>query len=167
MIYGNSIGGLGLERTYLLVDEAGNEVPAVMVDKETTLDATENDIRLGSTAVTADGVTEGKKYIPAYHTTEGIEFVPAGSEVKITNLSSEDAYDFTKLQAIICPYNSSIEDSVAAEKVAIDGNVYAAQSAEVVATITKDSEAKSISLGITNVGTVPLIIRYFTYKEEA
>lgn len=49
---------------YILVDENGNEVTAVMVEAETDLTATANDIRLGTTAVTVDGITEGKLIVP-------------------------------------------------------------------------------------------------------
>lgn len=45
--------------TYILVDENGNEVPAVYMGADTILTATANDIRLGTTAITDEGVTEG------------------------------------------------------------------------------------------------------------
>lgn len=150
---------------YILVDAEGNEVPAVFVENETTFTATANDIRLGTTAVTDSGVTEGTKDIPAYHTTEGVAAVPAGSEFDIW-IPESDRYDFTKLQAIICPFNQTPDKSVAAEKVSVNGNVYAAGSAEVIATVTLDHTSKKIKLGITNNSATPFVIRYFTYKEE-
>lgn len=167
MIYGKSVGGVGIERTYVLVDESGNEVTAVLSDTDLTLDATAHDIREGKTAATAQGVTVGDKYIPAYHTTESAQYIPAGDEMIISQLAQGDRYDFTKLQAIVCPYNTSFADSVAAEKVVIDGKVYAVGSTDVLATVTIDADTKTISLGITNTGTVPCLIRYFTYKEES
>lgn len=151
--------------TYVLVDEYGNEIPAVMVEEATVFDATANDIRLGKIAATEKGVTEGTKEIPAYHTTEGIAIVTAGSEFAIW-IPRENRYDFTKLQAIICPYNKTIAESVSAEKVAIENNVYAAGSADVLASVSVDHENKKIKLGITNDGESPFVIRYFTYKEE-
>lgn len=151
--------------TYIFVTEDGKEVPAVEVAEETVFTATANDIRVGTVAATAEGVTEGMKDIPAYHTTEGLAAVPAGSEFAIT-IRTADRYDFTKLQAIICPYNESMANSVAAEKVAINNSVYAAGSAESLATVTLDHDNKQIKLGITNDGTTPFVIRYFTYKEE-
>lgn len=151
--------------TYILVDENGRELPAVYVENETIFDATANDIRAGRTAVTAKGVTVGTKDIPAYHTTEGVEMAFAGAECKIV-IRTADRYNFTKLQAIICPLNTSTEDSVAAEKVSIDGKVYAAGETEVLATVTVDHDNKTINLGVVNEGTRPYIIRYFTYKEE-
>lgn len=162
MIYGNSIGGVGLERTYILVDEKGNQVPAVMVDNETVLDATANDIRKGKVAVNYSGVTTGTKEIPAYYTMEGAKYVPAGSPFVVTL----QRYNYTKLQALVCVYNTSLSDSVATEKVSINGKVYAANSSEEIATVTIDDENSQINLGITNNEDTPRIMRYFTYKEE-
>ena len=165
MIYGNAVGGIGLERTYILQDENGKEFVGVMVENETVFDATANDIRLGKTAATAEGVTEGNKVIPSYHTTEGTVLVPAGRALSFR--LNDGKYEYTKLQAIICPYSGSMSGSVAAEKVSINGNVYAAGSAEILASVTIDHDAESINLGITNEGTNPVVIRYFTYKEES
>lgn len=152
-------------QTYILVDEAGNEVPAVLVSEETVFTATENDIRRGTVAATAKGVTEGTKEIPPYYVTEGVRFVPAGSAFSIT-MSEKDRHNYTKLQAIICPYSGSMAGSVAAEKVTINDNVYPVGSAEIVAAVTVDDATKTINLGITNKGTAPYVIRFFTYKEE-
>lgn len=151
-------------QTYILEDEDGNEVPAVLVSEETVFTATANDIRLGTVAATAEGVTEGTKDIPAWHTTEGTVYVPAGSSFTI-NLP-DGRHDYTKLQAIICAYSTSMASSVAAEKVAINDNVYPVGSTEIVAAVTVDDTTKTINLGITNEGTTPCVIRYFTYKEE-
>lgn len=166
-IYGKSVGGVGIERTYILVDDDGNEATAVFSDDDVTLDATANDIREGKTAATVYGVTVGKKFIPAYRTTEGVQIIQAGSEMIISQLASGNRYDFTKLQAIICPFNTNLVDSVSAEKVVINGNVYEVGSTDSLSEVTKDDDNKTISLGITNTGTTPCVIRYFTYKEEA
>lgn len=150
---------------YIIVDANGNEIPAVLVSEETVFTATENDIRLGTVAATEKGVTEGKKDIPAYHTTEGIAVVTEGGEFDIL-IPRENRYDFTKMQAILCPFNESLANSVAADKVAINRSVYAVGSADALATISVDHENKKIKLGITNNGATPFVIRYFTYKEE-
>ena len=148
--------------TFILQDENGNELLATVANVETIFTATSNDIRKGTVAATDAGVTEGMKEIPAYHTTEGHQFVPVGSEVVITNLNN---CEYTKLQVLLCVFNSTIAKSVATEKVCIDGNVYAVGSTDSVATVTIDTSRKSVSLGFTNDGASPLIIRYFTYKE--
>lgn len=152
-------------QTYILQDENGNEVPAVLVAEETIFTATANDIRLGTVAATAEGVTEGAKEIPPYYVTEGVRAVPAGSAFSIT-ISEKDRHNYTKLQAIICQYSGSMAASVAADKVAINDNVYPVGSTEIVAAVTVDDATKTINLGITNEGATPCVIRFFTYKEE-
>lgn len=164
-IYGNMVGGAGLAQTYILEDDNGNEIVGVVSDEEVVLDATENDVREGKTFASDLGVKTGEKEIPAYHTTEGVEFVPIGSDFEIV-IQTANRYDFTKLQAIICAFNTSLSDSVFTDKVSINGEVYGVGSTESLATVTVDHDRKAIKLGITNNGTVPYVIRYFTYKEE-
>lgn len=164
-IYGNMVGGAGLAQTYILEDDNGNEIVGVVSDEEVVLDATENDVREGKTFASDLGVKTGEKEIPAYHTTVGIKAILIGSDFTI-EIPGNNRYDFTKLQAIICPFNTSTDDSVSTEKVSIDGKVYDARSVEPLAIVTVDHDNKAVKLGITNTGTVPYIIRYFTYKEE-
>lgn len=154
------------DMTYILVDEYGNEAVGVVVDQETVFDATENDIRIGKTAATVKGVTVGRKFIPSYHTTEGKRLIPIGSDFDIP--FGDSLYDFTKLQAIICPYSETLcmDGSVAADKVLIDEKVYAVASSAVIATVTRDSENKKINLGIKNESNTTYVLRFFTYKEE-
>lgn len=149
--------------TYILVDEAGNEVPAVYVDSEMIFTATPNDIRIGTTAVNNDGVVEGEKEIPAYHTHQGYRVITPGSAVRHFDAPS---YEYTKLQALVCAFNSSPANSTSTEKVAIDDQVYAVQSVEPMATVTINHTDKAIEFGITNESTKPQILRYFYYKEE-
>lgn len=54
----------GSDRTYILVDDFGHEVTAVVSDAHIILNATPNDLRLGKTAATAEGVIVGEKEIP-------------------------------------------------------------------------------------------------------
>lgn len=150
--------------SYMLVYEDGTELPAVFVENEVVFTATENDIRKDTVAATASGVTVGTKEIPAYHTWEGYQGIPSGSEFVIP-LPFSNGYDFTKFQAIICPFSGSIDESVAAEKIAIGTNVYPVQSSMQIGTITKNDETKSVNLGITNDSGILYLIRYFTYKE--
>lgn len=144
--------------TYILVDENGNEIPAVLTEEEVDLTATANDIRLGSIAVTDDGVIEGTKEIPSYYTTEGMVVVMSGKDFTINSLRSR--YDFTKLQALFC------SNSVVTDKVCINTNVYPVNSKNVLSTVTVNAIDEIIDFGITNDTTVPYVIRYFTYKEE-
>lgn len=144
--------------TYILVDENGNEIPAVLTEEEVDLTATANDIRLGSIAVTDDGVIEGTKEIPSYHTSEGMQVIMAGKEFAIKTLGNKSEY--TKLQALFCT------SSVITDKVSINSKVYTTNSKDVLSTVSVDTENKIINFGITNDTTVPYVIRYFTYKEE-
>lgn len=143
---------------YILVDEEGNEIPAVLTEEEVDLTATANDIRLGSIAVTDDGVITGEKEIPAYITTEGVVAILAGKEFAIKSIR-ENAI-FTKLQALFCT------SSVITDKVCINTKVYPVGSKDVLSIVTVDAENQIINFGIVNNGTVPYTIRYITYREE-
>lgn len=165
MISGNMVGSYSqLGRTLTLVDENGTELTGVVVDQETIFTAGDNDVRSGIVYASNDGVSTGTKKIPAYHTSEGSKLITAGSDVKI-KLASDELYDFTKLQVIICKYNSSMSKSVYAEKVSINGEVYDVKSTVSISTVVKDSVNYTINLGITNTDSSPLVVRYFTYKE--
>ena len=166
-IVGNIIGGGGnsIPKTYILKTEDGREIPAVLTEEEVDITATANDIRLGKIAVTENGVITGEKNIPSYETRQGVKAVPNGSALTITGLALNDNYDYTKLQTIICAFNTNSADSVAAKMVSIEDSVYNVQSTEALSTITKNHDSKTIELGITNDTGSPLIIRYFTFKE--
>ena len=164
MIIGNVVGGKPLIKSYILETEDGKEIPAVLTEQEVVFTATPNDIREGKVAATGDGVTVGEKVIPSYHTSEFTRYIPVGSKFEIP-LPNMDKYDYTKLQVIICRFNSTIMDSVFSEKVAILDKVYDVGSDKELATVTKDKLTKSIDLGITNNSDHPCVIRIFTYKE--
>lgn len=74
-------------------------------------------------------------------------------------------YDYTKLQAIFCPFNTSLEDSVAADRVVIDDKVYPVGSAVFEGAITVNHELGRIEFGVTNNSGKTCVIRYSTYKE--
>lgn len=163
----NKVSALDTERpsTYILRDAEGTELVATVVGEETIFTATANDIRAGKVAATDTGVVTGEKVIPSYNTTEGVKIVTAGSKYKITNLDYMDLYKFTKLQAIICDFNSSLSNSVAANKVSINGKVYDVKSVIALSTVTVNETDKTIDLGIINETDSPKILKYFTYKE--
>lgn len=164
MIIGNVVGGSPLVKSYILETEDGKEIPAVLTAQEVVFDATPNDIREGKVAATGDGVTVGEKVIPSYNTSEGYKVIRPGSKFTIP-LKSMRLYEYTKLQAIICPYNSSLSNSVSAEKVAINDNVYEVNSDVSISIVRKDDLEQSIDLGITNNTDKPYILRFITYKE--
>ena len=167
MIVGNVIGNNPITpKAYILETNTGERIPAVLVAEETLFTATKDDIREGKIAGTEKGVTTGEKVIPAYHTSAGIKVITSGKAFSIPNLDSNiDAYDYTQLQTIICAYNTSLSNSVSAEKVSIGDAVYNVNSTEALSTITKNHDAKSIDFGIVNESEGLCIIRFFTYKE--
>lgn len=165
MIIGNIVGGKPLIKSYILETEDGQEIPAVLTSQEVVFTATPNDIREGKVAATGNGVVTGEKVIPSYQTCQGSKVVLPGETLSITNLTANNNYDYTKLQVIVCLYNTTLSDSVAAEVVAIDDGVFNVRSIDSISNVKKDHKNKSIELGITNNFEVPCVIRYFTYKE--
>ena len=142
-------------QTYILVDEYGNEYPAVLVDEAVTLTATTNDIRIGTTAVTEEGVVTGEKEIPPYYASEGTKIITNGSAFVI----SINDYEYTKLQAILCPFNTDVTNSVSAEKVVINDSLYPVLSTSAEAVISVNNDLGRIELGITNTSGIPYRIR--------
>lgn len=147
---------------YILMDLDGNEVPAVITDEEVELTATTNDIRIGTTAVTDEGVVTGEKEIPAYYVSEGVRLVTSGGSFAVQT----NQWDYTKLQAVFCKFNSNLSDSVYTDKVAINDTVYSVLSTDALSTISKDAANSRVEFGITNDTDTRYLIRYFMYKEE-
>ena len=167
MIVGKVIGGNPVTpKSYILQTEDGQEYPAVLVSEETVFTAETNDVREGKIFATGDGVKTGEKVIPAYHTIQGTRLITNGSEVDIPNPDPAiDYYDYTQLQTILCSFNSSMSNSVSAEKVSIGDNVYNVQSTEPLSTIEKNHDSKKIVFGLINNLGKSMIVRYFMYKE--
>lgn len=167
MINGNMVGGTAPIKTVKIVDENGNEILGVVTESEVVFTATDNDVREGMVYASNDGVSTGTKNIPAYHTTEGIKIITAGSkfQIELKDTNGLDRYDYTKLQAIVCDFNTNLQNSVAAIKTSINNNVYEVNSTSAISAVTKLSESQTIDLGITNATNLPKILRYFTYKE--
>jgi len=153
-----------LAQTYILVDEDGYEIPAVLTEEEVELTATPNDIRIGTTAVTDTGVTVGEKEIPGYRTVEGARKIAADSEFVLK--IRDGLYAYTRLQALFCLFNTTLGDSVATDKVAIDNSVYKVESAVAVADITVDDATESVMFNIKNDTDGAYVLRYFILKEE-
>lgn len=163
-LYGNPIMAPAALKTVIIEDANGNSMTGVVVDDLTVFDATANDVREGKIFACDEGVKTGTKIIPAYHTTEAVIAIPVGSNCEIP-LSNMDKYDYTKLQVIVCSYNTSLSDSVSAEKVVINDCLYNVGETIAISNVSKNVDTKTINLGITNNGPNPLILRYFTYKE--
>lgn len=150
-------------RSYLFVDENGDESIGFIASRETVFDATPNDVRVGKTYGGSLGAETGEKVIPAYHTTEGYEVIKPGEDMKITFF--DDKYEYTKLQIVLCTFNTRVSDSVAAIKIAINDKVYNVNSTDVISNIIIDNSTKSIDLSLINDCDTSVVLRYFTYKE--
>ena len=164
MIIGNVVGGKPLIKSYILETEDGKEIPAVLTEQEVVFDATKNDIRIGKTAATGEGVTVGEKVIPSYHTNEGYRLIKPGRKFAIP-LKNLELYKYTKFQAIICPLHNTPEESVSAEKVSIDGKVYDVNSSISISIVSANDSEQVIDLGISNETNETSVLRFFTYKE--
>lgn len=166
-ISGNLVGSYSqIGKTFILQDENGNELVGVVTDNAQVFDAIDTDVRTGKKYVSDLGMGVGINDIPAYHTFQGTRVISAGKPLTLPNLDSKiDNYDYTKMQAIICGFNTNLVNSVSAEHVCIDDNVYLVQSVESLSEIVKNHETKIIDFGITNESTKMKIIRYFMYKE--
>jgi hypothetical protein len=155
-------GGESMPSTIILEDNYGVQVAAMLTNEKVRLTANKDvDIRDGTTAITSEGLVTGNKEIPAYHVTEGTKVIPNNGECKI----GIPNYKYTRLQAIVCSFNTNLSNSVAAEKVVINGKLYPVSSTEVDNIVDIDDETKSIDLGIINTSGKPYLIRYFSYKE--
>ena len=165
-IYGNPVGGALNAKTFMLEVNGGEtEIAATVVGEETVFDATPNDVRTGKTFATSSGVAVGTKDIPAYRTAQGAVIIKPNENFSIV-LEGYSQYDYTKLQCLISKFNTSVDDSVAVDKVVIGDNVYAVNSTIPLAAVTKDAATKSIKLNIKNESSVDYVLRYFTYREE-
>ena len=165
-IYGNPVGGALNAKTFMLEVNGGKtEIAATVVGEETVFDATPNDVRTGKTFATSSGVAVGTKDIPAYRTAQGAVIIKPNENFSIL-LEGYSQYDYTKLQCLISKFNTSVDDSVAVDKVVIGDNVYAVNSTIPLAAVTKDAATKSIKLNIKNESSVDYVLRYFTYREE-
>lgn len=163
MISGNMVGSYSqIGKTMIIIDSEGNELTGVVTEKLQVFDATDNDVREGKVYASDSGVSTGTKNIPAYHTFEGAKIVTRGSSFSVY---LGEYYDYTKFQAIICPFNTNLSNSVAAEKVVILDNVYNVQSTISLGKITLNSNTQSVDFEFTNTSNISYLIRYFTYKE--
>ena len=165
-IYGNPVGGALNAKTFMLEVNGGEtEIAATVVGEETVFDATPNDVRTGKKFATSSGVEVGTKDIPAYRSAQGAVIIKPNENFSIV-LEGYSQYDYTKLQCLISKFNTSVDDSVAVDKVVIGDNVYAVNSTIPLAAVTKDAATKSIKLNIKNESSVDYVLRYFTYREE-
>ena len=161
MINGNMVGASMLTpKSLVLEDDNGNSFVGVIVGEETVLTAQASDIKIGKIAATDDGITEGTD-TKTYHTVEGTKLIASGRDIVLPT----PHYDYSKLQAIICSFDTNLAQSVSAEKVAINNQVYSVLSTDSLSIIQKNDESSCIDFGLVNTSDSMCVIRYITYKE--
>lgn len=164
MIYGNATGGFGMPKMIEIVDENENTYIGTVTDSEVIFDATRADVRIGKTFASSDGVSQGENTI-TYRTLKEEHLVLPQENFSIP-LSEHDFYNYTKFQAIITKYETSISDSNQAEKIAINDAIFNVSSAEKISDITKNDTTKSIDFNIINETDDIYLIHLFTYRQE-
>ena len=164
-IYGNMVGGGSAPlKTLILTDENGNEVVGVVTDSVQAFSATPADVRINKTFVSDNGIETGENTI-TYRTFKGECLIFPQENFSIP-LRNNNHYDYTKFQGIITKFGTSIDDSVYAEKIALNNAVFNVNSTEKMSDITKNATSKSIDLNIINNTNDMYLIHFFTYKEE-
>lgn len=147
--------------TYCVTVDGENKAYAVLYGEERAeLTATPNDIRLGTTAITDKGITEGEKDIPSYYSAYGSKFALAGSEASIKGYET----NYNQIMLSLATYESSMSKSTAVNYVSIGDSLYEVGSGKKISDITKDAENNQIFLGI--IPTEILVIRFFLVREE-
>lgn len=161
--YGNATGGFGMPKILEIVDNNGNTIIGTVTDSEVVLDATRADVKIGKKFASNDGIEEGTD-TRTYRVEAGAQLISTNSEFKII-LEDYNMYDYSQLQAMIMPYDTSMDKSTAVNKTVINNNVYNVESNTIISSIVKDSVNKAVDLGIIN-GSTTHVIRYFLFKEE-
>lgn len=161
MISGNMVGSYSqMGKTFILVDEDGNEITGVCVDNPVVFTAGDNDVREGMVYASDDGVSTGTKTIPSYHTGYGCRIIAANNGVIIPT----PEYDYSNLFVIISTYNTNITKSTLSTYLSIDDGMYAVGNNIRISDIVIDTTNEEINLGLI----VPekSVVRYLVTREE-
>lgn len=167
MISGNMVGSYSqLGKTFILVDDEGNEITGVCVDNPVVFTAGDNDVREGMVYASDDGVSTGVKNIPIYRTRAGAEMIMPNSKFSIS-IPEYNGYDYTVFQCMISlvnmeDFNNSVETNI----ISIKDGVYETNSTIKLSNVSKNMDTQSIDLNIDNNSENYYFIHYFTYREE-
>lgn len=164
-ILGNASGGFGFPKSFVITDDSGNELTAVVTDEVKVFDATPSDVRMNKIFASENGIQTGENTI-TYITTAGYQIFAPNSNISI-NLSERNKYNYDLFQCMICLADlGNINNSVAAKMIAVNNGVYEVNSAIKIADISKNSESKSIDFNITNNSENYYLVYFFTYCQE-
>ena len=152
--------------SYVLQNAEGTDQKYAQLASEDpiSLTATENDIRVNTSAITEKGYTEGAKDIPKYYAIQGMQVVLGDTDIKLIE-KNHNIYDYTKFQATLAIFNNSLSDSVQVDKVTVDDSLYKANTTTKLSDLSVDYENEAVNFGITN-GDTTAVMRYFIMREE-
>ena len=154
-----------LGRTMILQDENGNELSTgVIVEQKTVFDADVDDVKIGKTFASNEGVKIGRD-TKTYRVVKSSHLIFPSTRYSIP-LSDNEQYDYTEFQGVIAKFNTSFSDSVETNRVVLENKVYEVNSTISLSQITKNVDVKSIDLNITNDTEDIYVVHFFTYKEE-
>lgn len=163
-LYGNATGGFGIPKMVEIVDGNGNTLVGTVTDSAVVFDATREDVKVGKMFASNDGVQEGID-TRTYRTTRASRAILPGESFSIP-LEDNDMYNYTKFQAMIANFNTTIADSISVSKISFNNSVYNVSSTIKLSDVTKSVSTKSINLNITNDTSNVYIIHYALYKGE-
>lgn len=164
-IMGNMVGcGSAPLKSLVIQDVDGTELFGVVTGDEIVFTATKDDVKVGKTFVSSEGIQAGED-TRTYRTLHACCCILPNEKFSIP-LEKYDQYDYTKFQAVISAFNTELSDSLAVEKTVLFDGVYDVNSSNKISDVTKNTDAKSIDLNITNNSDKTFIINYNTYKEE-
>lgn len=163
-LYGNATGGFGIPKMVEIIDGNGNTLVGTVTDSAVVFDATREDVKVGKMFASNDGVQEGID-TKTYRTIHASRAILPGESFSIP-LEDNDMYNYTKFQAIIANFNTTIADSISVSKISFNNSVYNVSSTIKLSDVTKSVSTKSINLNIMNDTSNEYIIHYALYKEE-
>lgn len=166
-ISGNLIGSYSqMGKTFIIQDENGNEITAVVTEQAQIFTATDNDVRKGFVYASDSGVSTGTKDIPIYRTRAGSYMVFPGDSFSVP-ISEYDGYNYTVFQCMVSIVNlENMNNSVNTSMIAFNNGVYEVNSTNLLSSVSPNTSTQSIDLNITNNSDDIYFIHYFTYKEE-
>ena len=165
MIYGNRVGGVTPEKTYIITNEDETvKFSAVAIelndeDAPFIFTAKSEDVAAGKRFVGDGGACDGTNTCPRCRDLSGIHEVHPNVDVDLL-LEEYDMWDYSYLQG----YISTKDDPYNVLMLIADNAVY--QNGELVSNVEKDEINKTIRFNVTNNSEDVYLLHYFICKEE-
>ena len=165
VISGNMVGTYSpVGKTFIIHDDDGNEIVGVVTENAQVFNATPADVKLGKTFAYDGGIGIGTD-TRTYRSIASSCTIFPGNPLTIP-LSENDAYDYTKFQAVIVVFSSDYSNSAEIVGYTVNDSVFLVDSSTKVSSISKNAYTKSIDFNINNTSNQTYEIHYFTYREE-